>query len=115
MADIRVPGELSGKEYNIRIAGDSPTADERQRIDAFVRQSETQFAGEYEAQFGENLLPSTGFGAQVGEMFRGIPRGVGSLLQSSATGLEAHWARVWGQHYRSLLWLPWAPLVSGLV
>mgnify|MGYP006073902517 FL=1 len=87
MADIRVPGELSGKEYNIRIAGDSPTADERQRIDAFVRQSETQFAGEYEAQFGENLLPSTGFGAQISETFRGIPRGVGSLLQSSATGL----------------------------
>jgi hypothetical protein len=87
VADIRVPGELSGKEYNIRIAGDSPTADERQRIDAFVRQSETQFAGEYEAQFGENLLPSTGFGAQISEAFRGIPRGAGSLLQSAATGV----------------------------
>jgi hypothetical protein len=87
VAEIRVPGELSGKEYNIRIAGDSPTADERQRIDAFVRQSETQFAAKYESQFGENLLPSTGFGAQISEAFRGIPRGAGSLLQSAATGI----------------------------
>ncbi len=86
MADITVPGPISGKEYLIRIAGDEPTADERQQIDAFLRQSEKDFAAKYEEQFGEDLLPGRGVGANVSEFFRGIPRGAGSLLESAALG-----------------------------
>jgi hypothetical protein len=86
MSDLFVPGPISGKNYRVRIKGDTPTADERQQIDAFVRQREAEFAGQYQERYGENLLPSTGFGAQIGELFRGIPRGAVGLGETAALG-----------------------------
>jgi hypothetical protein len=86
MAEIFVPGPISGKNYGFRIAGDTPTANEQQRIDAALRQQEVEFAGQYQAQFGRDLLPSTGVGAQVGEFFRGIPRGIVGLAETGALG-----------------------------
>jgi hypothetical protein len=87
MSEIFIPGPVSGKNYSFRIAGDQPTADERQRIDAILRQQETEFAGQYQARFGQDLLPSRGVGAQFGEFFRGIPRGAGGLFETAALGL----------------------------
>jgi hypothetical protein len=88
MSEIFVPGPLSGRNYGFKIAGDQPTADERQRIDAILRQQEAGFAQQYEARFGQNLLPSRGVGAQIGEFFRGIPRGAGGLFETAALGLS---------------------------
>jgi hypothetical protein len=87
MKTISVPGPVSGRNYSITIGGEEPTVDDRQFIDAYVREQEASFAQQYQERFGQDLLPSRGFGGQVSEFFRGIPAGAGSLLETSALGL----------------------------
>lgn len=84
---IAVPGPLSGKNYRVQIAGDEPTVDEQQRIDAFIRQREAEFAQEYEERFGERLSDEgEGVLNYLGEIPKGLLSGAAGLLESGALG-----------------------------
>ena len=84
---VSVPGPISGRNYRVRIAGDEPTVDERQQIDAFIRQREAEFAQEYEARFGEKLTDEgEGVLNYLGEIPKGLLSGAAGLLESGALG-----------------------------
>jgi hypothetical protein len=84
---ISVPGPISGRNYRVRIAGDEPTVDERQQIDAFLRQREAEFAQEYEERFGERLSDEgEGLLNYLGEIPKGLLSGAAGLLESGALG-----------------------------
>lgn len=87
MGEIFLTGPLSGKQYSYKIAGDSPTADERLDAQARLRQREMLFAEQYKERFGGNVLPSTGLGGQLSEFGRGIRRGAGGLFETAALGM----------------------------
>jgi hypothetical protein len=87
MAEITVPGEFSNRPYRFIIAGDSPTVDERQRIDAILREREAAFVDEYEERFGERLSDEgEGLFNYLGEIPKGLLSGAAGLLESGALG-----------------------------
>lgn len=90
MGTITRVGQYSQKPYNIKIAGDSPTADEALRIDAFLRQSEAQYA-DRATGYGLDVTggQGSGFSNQVGEVFKGIPAGAINVLESAGLGISA--------------------------
>jgi len=88
MADIVVPGPVSGRRYGFKISGDTPTVDEQMRIDASIRQYEDQFAGEFESQYGQR---PAGAEANVldylGEFPKGFGRGAVNIGELGALGI----------------------------
>jgi hypothetical protein len=88
MAEVVIPGPLSGRQYGFRIAGEQPTADEQRRIDTLIRQREAQFGQEYQAQFEQPLPGAEGAGLldYLGEIPKGIGRGVTGLGERAALG-----------------------------
>lgn len=89
MAEIVIPGPISGRSYGFRIKGDKPTVDEQQWIDSRIRQKESAFQDEYAATFGAPVETgeSTGVGNYIGEFPKGIVRGVVGAAES--VGLAA--------------------------
>lgn len=88
MAIISVPGPYSGKSYSINIAGDTPTVDERYRIDAYVRGQEQGFRQEYEQAWGSPMDTgeSTGVLNYLGEFPKGVARGAVGMGESALLG-----------------------------
>ena len=91
MGNIIQASELSGRKYSFTITGDEPTSSEQRQIDAIIRQNDTQFAAEYEAEYGQSPTPDegSGFSNQVGEFFKGIGRGGVGLAETSGLGTTA--------------------------
>lgn len=90
MAEIVIPGPISGRNYGFVISGDRPTVDEQMRIDAALNQYESQFADEYEARRG--IRPA---GAEndildyLGEFPKGIARGGVGFGETAALGIAS--------------------------
>jgi hypothetical protein len=86
--EITVAGPLSGTPYRFRIAGDRPTVDEQRNIDAYLSAQEQNFQQRYAQVMGAPLDTGegSGIGNQVGEFFKGIPRGIVGMLESGALG-----------------------------
>lgn len=86
MAEIIVPGPISGRNYGFKIKGDTPTVDERQWIDGRIRQQESSFQEEYAARFGAPVETgeSEGVGNYIGEIPKGIARGAVGGLETAA-------------------------------
>lgn len=90
MAIITVPGPITGKNYRINIAGDTPTMDEQLRIDQFISQTEQAARANYESKYGA-LDYESGWEPleQAGELFKGVARGGVGMLESGALGAAA--------------------------
>ena len=88
MAEIIIPGPISGQSYGFRIKGDTPTVDEQMWIDNRVRQKESEFQTEYAARFGAPVETGEGEGIAnyAGEFFKGIGRGGVNVLESALLG-----------------------------
>jgi hypothetical protein len=91
MADIVIPGEISGRRYGFTISGAEPTIDERKRIDAILRQQEGAFAKDYEQKYGQSATPGQGSGFlnRAGEFGKGIGAGVVGTLENVSLGAAA--------------------------
>ena len=91
MADITVPGPLSGRNYNFRIAGESPSVDERMRMDAHISQAEQGFMQEYEQVMGRPLETGEGSGVLnwLGEFPKGVISGAVGLGETAGLGIAA--------------------------
>lgn len=90
MADIVVPGPVSGRRYGFTIAGDAPTVDEQMRIDASIRQQEDQFADEFATKYGERPAGAeAGFLDYLGEFPKGVARGAVGLGETAALGIAS--------------------------
>jgi hypothetical protein len=88
MADIVIPGEISGRRYGFTISGAEPTIDERKRIDAILRQQEGAFAKNYEQKYGQSATPGQGSGFlnRAGEFGKGIVGGAVGTLENVSLG-----------------------------
>jgi hypothetical protein len=88
MADIVIPGEISGRRYGFTISGAEPTIDERKRIDAILRQQEGTFAKNYEQKYGQSATPGQGSGFlnRAGEFGKGIVGGAVGTLENVSLG-----------------------------
>ena len=88
MAEITVPGPLSGKGYRFLISGDSPTMDEQLRIDAHLRANEQSFLKEYEQVIGEPLDTGEGTGLlnYLGEFPKGVASGAVGAVETALLG-----------------------------
>jgi hypothetical protein len=82
MADIVIPGEISGRRYGFTISGAEPTIDERKRIDAILRQQEGTFAKITSRSTGSLLLPVKVRGSLIALV---------NLVKASWAALSAHW------------------------
>jgi hypothetical protein len=95
MAEIFVPGRVSGQQYRVRIAGDQPTAQERDKISAFVAQREAEFSQQFEQTFGQApVAPDYGKMAFGRGLERGLPQtrelfGTALRATGEATGIGA--------------------------
>ena len=88
MAEIIVPGPISGRSYGFKIKGDTPTVDEQTRIDGILRQRESDFQTEYAARFGAPVETGEGEGVgdYIGEIGKGIARGAVGMFESALLG-----------------------------
>jgi len=88
MAEIIIPGPISGQSYGFRIKGDTPTVDEQMWIDNRIRQKESAFQTEYAAEFGAPVETgeSEGFANYLGEIPKGIARGGIGIFESALLG-----------------------------
>jgi len=87
MADIVVPGPVSGRNYGIKIKGATPSVDEQQRIDSYIGQQEANFSKEYEQKYGvATNTEGTGVLNYLGEIPKGVARGGIGMLESGLLG-----------------------------
>ena len=88
MGNVIQESDLTGRKFSFKIAGDEPTVDEQQRIDAIIRQNDTEFAKEYESEYGVSATPGEGSGIlnTLGEFGKGTGRGAVNLLESAGLG-----------------------------
>jgi hypothetical protein len=88
---ISVQSPTTGSSYSVRIAGDVPTAEEQQRIDAYLAQQDAAFA-----RTASQLFPSVSAPAPEapveeddGTAFgRGLATGVQSIRSLLGTSIE---------------------------
>ena len=99
MGVINVQGPNSGLQYPVKIAGDTPTAQEQARIDQFLQQKEAEFAQFSASRYGAPQVPETqddvdgpegGFRSALGAGLDQLQIGYGSALEGlgSVTGLQ---------------------------
>jgi hypothetical protein len=87
MAEIVVPGPISGRNYGIKIKGATPSVDEQQRIDSYIGQQESNFSKEYEQKYGvATNTEGTGVLNYLGEIPKGVARGGIGMLESGLLG-----------------------------
>jgi len=91
MGNVIQESDLTGRRFSFKISGDEPTVDEQQRIDAIIRQNDTEFAKEYESEYGVSATPGEGSGIlnTLGEFGKGTGRGAVNLLESAGLGAAA--------------------------
>ena len=91
MGNVIQESDLTGRRFSFKIAGDEPTVDEQQRIDAIIRQNDTEFAKEYESEYGVSATPGEGSGIlnTLGEFGKGTGRGAVNFLESAGLGAAA--------------------------
>lgn len=97
MGEIIRNGEYSGNPYRFTISGDTPNADEMQRIDAILQREERAFAERWQQNYGENLLGDEGSGLAnyLGEIPKGIIGGAANVAEQGALGLAALLPESW--------------------
>lgn len=83
MGTVQVPGRISGKTYNLKIKGDTPSKSEQARIRAFLDQKESAFATDYEAKYGAPLAVDDGTA-----LGRGLEAGKASAFSRLGTATE---------------------------
>lgn len=91
MPTIMQPGQYSGRQYSINIAGEAPTPEEQARIDQYLAQQEAPYQAAYEQLFGpmgqqaqqvEQIEePEGGFGTAIGIGFDALQGAYGSALE----------------------------------
>jgi len=91
MGNVIQESDLTGRRFSFKVSGDEPTVDEQQRIDAIIRQNDTEFAKEYESEYGVSATPGEGSGIlnTIGEFGKGTGRGAVNLLESAGLGAAA--------------------------
>ena len=93
MGTVQVPGRISGKTYNLKIKGDTPSATEQERIRAFLDEKENAFAADYEARYGAPLAvddgTALGRGLEVGKAGAYSRLGTATEYLGSGLGLES--------------------------
>jgi hypothetical protein len=93
MGTFQVPGRISGKTYNLKIKGDTPSATEQERIRAFVDEKENAFAADYEARYGAPLAvddgTALGRGFEMGKAGAYSRLGTAAEYLGSGLGLES--------------------------
>lgn len=77
MGSFQIPGQYSGRNYNIQIDGDFPSAEDQARATEIIRQREADFKAQFEAEFGPDNLPD-GWGDDGTAIGRGLDRGATS-------------------------------------
>ena len=99
MGVINVQGPNSGLQYPVKIAGDTPTAQEQARIDQFLQQKEAEFAQFSASRYGVPQTtetpdvveePEGGFMSALGAGLDQLQIGYGSALEGlgSVTGFQ---------------------------
>lgn len=83
MGTVQVPGRVSGKTYNLKIKGDTPSESEQARIRSFLDEKENAFAADYEAKYGAPLAVDDGTA-----LGRGWERGKASAYSRLGTATE---------------------------
>jgi hypothetical protein len=88
MAVISVPSSATGATYSVRIAGDTPTAAEQARIDAYVAQMDSSMAPA--APTAPQEEQSGGLGSAFGVGVDILQQGYGSAVEGfgASTGLD---------------------------
>ena len=93
MGTFQVPGRISGKTYNLKIKGDTPSATEQERIRAFLDEKESAFAADYEARYGAPLAvddgTALGRGFEMGKAGAYSRLGTAAEYLGSGLGLES--------------------------
>jgi hypothetical protein len=93
MGTFQVPGRVSGKTYNLKIKGDTPSATEQERIRAFIDEKENAFAADYEARYGAPLAvddgTALGRGFEMGKAGAYSRLGTTAEYIGSGLGLES--------------------------
>jgi len=84
MGTVQVPGRVSGKTYNLKIKGDTPSDTERARILSFIEEKENAFIQKYEQEIG-TPIPEPEDGTALG---RGIARGIPAAKSTLGTTIE---------------------------
>lgn len=90
MGIISVQSPTTGSSYSVRIAGDVPTAEEQQRIDAYLAQQDAAFA-----RTASQLFPSVSAPApeapveeEIGRLPAAFARGIQSVRSLGGTAIE---------------------------
>ena len=93
MGTFQVPGRVSGKTYNLKIKGDTPSDTEQARIRAFIEEKENAFAADYEARYGAPLAvddgTALGRGFELGKAGAYSRLGTATEYLGSGLGLES--------------------------
>ncbi|HUU98842.1 MAG TPA: hypothetical protein VM487_24180, partial [Phycisphaerae bacterium] len=82
MGVIQVPGRISGKNYSVKISGDTPSLTEQERIRQYVAQQEEQFTQQYSQAFGQ--APVVDDGTALGRGYELTKPGAYSRLGTAA-------------------------------
>ena len=99
MGVIQIPGGLSGRTYELTIKGDTPSATETARAQAFVQQEEEAFRQRYAERFGEELdfEDSTAFGRGLDIGATSAYGALGTAARSAGEGIGIDFLRNLGE------------------
>lgn len=93
MGVIQVPGQASGKNYSVKISGDTPSPTEQERIRQYVAQQEAQFTQQYSQAFGQAPVvddgTALGRGYELGKAGAYSRLGTATEYLGSGLGLES--------------------------
>jgi hypothetical protein len=93
MGVIQVPGQVSGKNYSVKISGDTPSPTEQERIRQYVAQQEAQFTQQYSQAFGQAPVvddgTALGRGYELGKAGAYSRLGTATEYLGSGLGLES--------------------------
>lgn len=84
MGIIQVPGRISGKTYDVKIKGDTPSDTEQARIRAYLDEQENAYVQNFSQRFGF-APPEPDDGTAIG---RGVSRGAANVKSSLGTTVE---------------------------
>ena len=90
MAVVTTTSPLTGFQYSFRIAGETPTQQERETIAQYLIQTEGPILPGGQAPDAEDLIPTedsqgffSGIGSGFGSAFASIPEGIASLGEAA--------------------------------
>lgn len=99
MGVIQIPGGLSGRTYEFTIKGDTPSATETARAQAFIQQEEEAFRQRYAERFGEELdfEDRTAFGRGLDIGATSAYGALGTAARSAGEGIGIDFLRRLGE------------------